>query len=246
MSSKLEELIAKLENNQPYTALTEAQIMEQANRRYQSVYDQKRLSAQQSYESDDAALVRELAGLQGSYDRERAQSRADTQSAYSQAERHSLSRGMQRSSYNSATLSGIRIAGNEALREIDRQQTEQESEIGEKRTLLSRQLSSLLSQYDADQQSDVLAYADELTAREHERTVASQATRNELAMKIYEYQHELEKEAAEQSRWEAEFKAKYATPQKTSGSKKSKTKKKTVTVLGGSATLGRRTTVMLR
>ena len=248
MSTKLEQLIAKLEGNTPYKALTEEEIMEQANRRYQSTYDQKRQSAQQSYETSDAALARELSGLQGSYDRERAESRAQTAGTYSQANRQSLTRGMQRSSYNNATLANISLAGDEALRGIDMRQTGHETEIGEKRTLLSQQLATQLSQLDTDQRNDVLAYADELSAREYDRTVASQNTQNELALKIYEYQHQLEVEAAEQARWEAEFNAKYGG-KKTSGggggggggSKKSK-----VTVLGGSAVTGRKTTAMLK
>ena len=53
------------------------------------------------------------------------------------------------------------------------------------------------------------ADADELAAREYDRTAASQKTQNELAMKIYEYQHQLEQEAAEAARWERLFRAKY-------------------------------------
>lgn len=224
MASTLENLIAQLQGTQPYQPLTDEQIRQQAAQRYQNVYDQKRLSAQQNYENDDAALARELSGLQKSYDLQRASSAAQTRHTYSQADRHALSRGMQRSSYNEGTLANIDLAGDEALRQIDQAQTDKETEIGEKRTLLSTQLSQTLRQLDSDQQSEELAYADELAAREYERRVASQNTANQLAMKLYEYQHQLEQEAIEQARWKAEFNARYGdggSSGRSGGSRKS-------------------------
>lgn len=108
MSASLDELIAKLAQSQTeYTPLTRSQMQEQVKRRYQSLYDQKRLDTRQQYETDDAALVRQLAEIQESYDRQRAQSDQTYREAGAQAERQALSRGMQRSSYNSATLAGI-------------------------------------------------------------------------------------------------------------------------------------------
>ena len=217
MASTLEKLIEQLQGNDVYQPLSQEEIQKQAAQRYQSVYDQKRRSAQQTYETEDAALARELSGLQKSYDEQRASASAQTKNAYSQADRHALSRGMQRSSYNESTLANIDLAGNAAQREIDEAQTAHEAQIGEKRTLLTRQLSDTLSQLNASQQSDELAYADELSAREYERGATSRQNASELAMKLYEYQHELEQEAAEQARWQAEFDAKYGGGSGSSG-----------------------------
>ena len=224
MAATLEALIAQLNETRPYQAMTQEQIKTEATQRYQSLYDQKRLSAQQSYETSDAALVRQLDGLASSYDRQRDESRAQTRRTYAQANRQALSRGMQRSSYNNASLANINLAGDEALSAISRAQTAQEGDIGQQRTLLSQQLAQQLRQYDADQLNDVLAYMDTLEAREYERSTQSLNARNELAMKIYEYQHELEQEAIEQARWEAEFKAKYSSgsSKKKSGSSSGK------------------------
>lgn len=217
MASTLEKLIAQLEGNETYTPLSQEEIQAQAARRYQSVYDQKRLSAQQSYETQDAALARELSGLQKSYDEQRASAKAQTKATYSQADRHALSRGMQRSSYNESALANISLAGDAAQREIHQAQTEHEAQIGEKRTLLSSQLSQTLRQLAADQRSDELAYADELTAREYDRAAASRENANQLALKLYEYQHQLDEEAAEQARWQAEFNARYGDGSASSG-----------------------------
>lgn len=217
MASTLENLIAQMQNGDPYQPLTQEEIQKQAAQRYQGLYDQKRQNAQQSWEAEDAALARELSGLQKRYDEQRASASAQTKAAYSQADRHALSRGMQRSSYNESTLANIDLAGNAAQREIDQAQTDHEAQIGEKRTLLTRQLSDTISQLNASQQSDELAYADELAAREYDRGVASRQEANELVMKIYEYQHQLELENAEQARWQAEFNARYGDGSGSSG-----------------------------
>lgn len=210
MASTLEELIAKI-NTEPYRPMTREEMEAAANRRYQAVYDQKRQSAQDVWEASDQALVRELSALADSYASRRAQSEAQTESAYRQADRQALGRGMQRSSYHEATLSNIDLAGNAALEALGREQASQEADVEEERSLLSRQLSQQLAGFNAQQQSDTLGYLDELEAREYDRAVQSTRTSNELAMKIYEYQHELEKEAAEQARWQAEFNAKYGS-----------------------------------
>ena len=52
----LEEYIAQLQSsNQGYTPLTEAQIESKAKNRYQTLYDQNRLSAQQTYDAEKLA-----------------------------------------------------------------------------------------------------------------------------------------------------------------------------------------------
>ena len=222
MAQTLEQLLNQMSGYQPYQPLSGEEIQQQAARRYQSEYDQKRLSAQQSWENEDASLARELSELGQNYDRQRASALEQTRSTYAQADRHALSRGMQRSSYNKDTLANIHLAGDAAQREIDRSQAQEEAQIGEKRTALSRQLSQTLAQLDENQRSDERAYADELAAREYDRSVESRNAYNQLAMKLYEYQHELEEEAAEQARWQAEFQAKYGTAQSSGGTKRTK------------------------
>ena len=209
MASSLEQLMNQLHAYQPYEAMTQEEMNEAAENRYRALYDQKRLSAQQAYEQSDAARERELASLQDTYSRERGRSASQTEAIYRQAGRQALSRGMQRSSYHNANLTNIHLAGEAAQQEISREQAEAESDVNEQRSLLSRQLAAQIAGYDAQQRTDVLGYLDELAAREYDRTVQSQNTHTQLAMKLYEYQHQLEVEAAEQARWQAEFNAKY-------------------------------------
>ena len=218
MTKALEQLIGEMEKQKPYQPLSGEAIRTQAQNRYQSVYDQKRLDARQAYETGDAALARELSGLQKTYDEQRRAAAAQTKDTYSQADRHALSRGMQRSSYNEANLTGICLAGDAAQRDIDEAQAQQESAIGEKRTLLSQQLAQTISSLNAAQKNDELSYTDELTKQERQREQESQSSFRQLALQLYEYQHQLEQEAEEQARWQAEFRAKYGDQTATASS----------------------------
>ena len=169
----------------------------QAMKRYQSAYDQRRLTAKQAYATADASLARELAGLQDAYDQQRKQSASATAQAYSQTDRQALARGMQRSSYTGATLGNISLSGIADQRRIDEEQTKQESGIASQRTLLSTQLAQQLRQYDTDQQNDALAYADQLR---REQQQAQQQYRMQLLQMKMEY-----------DMWKAEFNAKYGS-----------------------------------
>lgn len=210
MATTLEDLITKLnQNSSTYTPLTAEQMQEQAENRYASMYGQKRLTAQQQYDSNDLALEQQLAGLQSTYDKQREESLKNYNQSYSQADRHALSRGMQRSSYNNATLANISLEGQKAQQAINDTQAQQEGNIGEQRRQLSQQLAAQLAEYDTAQQQDILAYVDELEAREYERSRANTETQNQLAMAIYEYQHQLEREGVEDAQWQAQFNAQY-------------------------------------
>lgn len=220
MAKSLEELIAQIQKNQQaYTPLTQQQMQEQATNRYKAVYDQKKLTAQQTYDTSDQALAQQLAGLQATYDKQREQSRENTALTYSAADRQALSRGMQRSSYNNATLANINLKGNEELQSISDTQAAQEKNIGEQRTLLAQQLANQLAQYDEAQQAEILAYMDELSAREYDRAQNA----NQLAMQLYEYQFQQEQAAQEQANWEKQYNAQYggSSGGSSSGSRKS-------------------------
>lgn len=193
----LDELIAKLAENSGYTALPEEERKKQAQNRYQSAYDQNRLTAQQQHDINALALSQQLNDLQAMYDTQREQSAKNYQQTAAAADRQSLSRGMQRSSYNNATLANIGIKGNEAQQAISKNQEGSEKNIGEQKTLLTNQLAAQLAQYDKSQLADQLSYQDELESRDYDRTKSSQDTQNQLATQIYEYQLE----ALDKNRW---------------------------------------------
>lgn len=207
----LDELIKKLEANNAsaYTPLTQQQMQQQAANRYSGLYDQKRLSAQQQYDTADQVLAQQLAGLDDQYKKQLEQSTKNYEGTYRAADRQALGRGMQRSSYNSATLANINLKGAEAQQAIRDTQAAQAKNIGEQRRLLAQQLGDTLAGYDAAQQSDMLAYLDELEAREYDRQRADTAMRNDLAMNLYQYQFQKEQADQEQANWQATFDAQY-------------------------------------
>lgn len=209
--ASLDDLIKKLEANnaQRYTPLTADQIRQQAATRYDGMYGQKRLSAQQQYDLSDQALSQQLAGLDDQYKKQLEQSAKNYEGAYRTADRQSLGRGMQRSSYNSATLANINLQGAEAQQAIRDTQAAQAKSIGEQRALLKNQLGDTLANLDAAQQSDILAYIDELEAREYDRLRDDTAMQNEIAMNLYQYQFQKEQADREQANWQAQFDAQY-------------------------------------
>ena len=185
-SSILANYIAQLQaNSKPYTALTEKQIEEQANRRYQALYDQNRLSAQQQYDATKLARDQALATQLDQYALQQEQSRQNYQRAQADAVRSALGRGMQRSSYIGATVGNIGVKGNEAQQAILKNQEGTVRNYAEQNALAAQQLAAQLAQYDKSQLADQLAYQDELAAREYDRGLAAADRINQIAGDIY-------------------------------------------------------------
>ena len=225
-SKTLEELIASMQK-QSYTPLTQEQMQTQSSNRYSGVYDQKRLSANQAYQTSDQALAQQLADLQSGYAKQREEAIEGYRQVRADADRQSLKRGMQRSSYNNAVLANIDIKGQEALQDIADEQAGKEKAIGDQRTLNAQQLATQLASYDAQQKADELAYMDQLEAREYDRLFNSQNAQNALALDIHnaqfnkeqadqtqqnwqtQFDYQKEQDALAQSNWEREFDARY-------------------------------------
>lgn len=211
MATPLDKLLEQMNSQKAnaYTPLTDEQIKQKAQTRYDGTYGQKKLSAQQQFDMSDQALAQQLAGLDAQYAKQLEQSAKNYEGTYRAADRQSLGRGMQRSSYNSATLANINLEGAKAQQAIRDNQAAQAKNIGEQRVLLKNQLGDTLANLDAAQQSDMLAYMDELEAREYDRLMSDTQYRNQLAMQLYEYQFQKEQADQEQKNWQAQFDAQY-------------------------------------
>ncbi|MBO5502640.1 MAG: hypothetical protein J6A48_11530 [Clostridia bacterium] len=185
-SSILANYIAQLRANQnTYTPLTEAQMEAQAKRKYQSVYDQNRLSAQQQYDTAKLARDQALQTQLDQYALQREQSRENYQNAMADAVRSALGRGMQRSSYIGATVGNINLKGNEAQQAIMKNQEGTVRNYAEQSALAQNQLAAQMAQYDKNQLADQLAYQDELEQREYDRGLAAADRINQIAGDIY-------------------------------------------------------------
>lgn len=221
MASKLDEMIAQLENVQGYKPLTDAEIAGQAQGRYEEVYGQKRQSAQQSHAMGDDALARQLAALQAAYGQSQEKSGENYFGAAGRSNAYVQEHGMQRSNFRAATQGHIARMGEKAGQEIAASRERKERGVASQRELLADQLAAQLEQYGRAQASDTQAYRDELGAREYDRGADTNAQQQQLAMQIYEYRHQLEQEAEENGRWWAKLNAGRSGGQKTSPASKS-------------------------
>ena len=182
----LEEYIAQLQSsNQGYTPLTEAQIAQKAQNRYQGIYDQNRLSAQQTYDAEKLARDQALATQLEQYALQMDQSAKNYQNAQADAVRSALGRGMQRSSYLGATVGNIGIKGAEAQQAILKNQQGTVKNYAAQQQLATNQLAQQLAQYDKAQLADQLAYQDQLEEREYSRGQTAADRAAQIAGDIY-------------------------------------------------------------
>lgn len=185
----LEQYLAELrKTNTAYTPLTDRQIQKKAEQRYQSLYDQNRLSAQQTYDAERLAREQALATQLDQYALQLDQSAKNYRDAQASTIRSALGRGMQRSSYLGATVGNIGIKGNEAQQAILKNQEGTVRNYAAQQQLAATQLANQLAHYDKAQLADQLAYMDELEAREYERAQDATLRAAQIATDIYNAQ----------------------------------------------------------
>lgn len=173
-------------NRDTYTPRTDDELKQAAENRYASIYDQKKLTAQQNYATSDQAYQQQLKQLQDNLAMSQQEVYKDTQSNIAAANRYQVTRGMQRSSYGAANQAKLEAAGNANLANILRQYSTEASGIESNRTLLAQQLADTLAQYDIDYLNDINAYIDEQQQLDYDRKVAADQYANELALQLFE------------------------------------------------------------
>ncbi|MDO4355821.1 MAG: hypothetical protein Q4E13_04845 [Clostridia bacterium] len=201
MAMTLEELTRALLEERAYASMSEEEMQRLAQNRYASTYASQKLGAQQRYETGDSALQAEMEGLAEDYRGQVSAAQQQTALARSNADRTALSRGMQRSSYNNATMANIDLAGAQTVAGLHAQEAAQRQNLQAQRTLLASQLAKQLTQYDEGYASDVAAYVDELRMKNAEQAWKAQESRNEILMALYEYgvEEQLRQQAARSS-----------------------------------------------
>ena len=173
-----------------YTPKTAAEIQAQATAEYQSYYNQLILAARQQAQQQDQLYQQQKSGLAKTYDAQRDSSKKEYTSAYSQSGRESLSRGMQRSTFNNQTLSNINTKASEAQQTIADAQAAAESNIEADRSTLSSQLSAQIMQYNASQAADIQKRIAEINTEEYQKSqdeIANQLARDQLNEQIREF-----------------------------------------------------------
>ena len=205
MSDTLKRLLEQYNSTPTYTPKSAEQIRAQAENEIGHHYDQLRLSATQAQNRSDLALQQQQANLARSYEKQREASAAQYADAYSQTDRHMLSRGMQRSSYAAQTLANLRQAGVEAQDAIYDQQVSAEADVGAQRAQLAMQLAEQLGQYDASEAADILNRIRELEEQDYALGQDSAQQQNSLAAQIYQMMYQEQRDAVGDQQWQAEF-----------------------------------------
>jgi hypothetical protein len=153
-----------------YLAKTAEAIQSQAATEYQSYYDQLKLAAQQQTGTQDLLYQQQKSGLGTTYGTQVTASQKEYANTYSQAARETLSRGMQRSTYNNQTLANVNTKAAEAKQTIYDAQAAAESNIEAQRTSLASQLAAQIMQYDASQAADIQKRIAEIGTEEYQKT----------------------------------------------------------------------------
>lgn len=205
MSDTLKRLLDQYNSTPTYTPKSAEQIRAQAESEIGHHYDQLRLSATQAQNRSDLALQQQQANLARSYEKQREASAAQYADAYSQTDRHMLTRGMQRSSYAAQTLANLRQAGVEAQDAIYDQQVAAEADVGAQRAQLAMQLAEQLGQYDASEAADILNRIRELEEQDYALGQDSAQQQNSLAAQIYQMMYQEQRDAVADKQWQAEF-----------------------------------------
>ena len=187
----VDELAESLSASQ-FTPKTDAELRAQAETMYKNQRDQAILSAQQSHDSSVAALNSQLAALDTAYARQAEQQKRATAASRANADRQSLSRGMQRSSYNNATLANIDLAGEKALAQIAQNQTNDVNSVNSQISQLQQQLQQNISSANSSFENSVLAKLAELQADQYSKQQTAQATNNDILMQLYQLQKSAE------------------------------------------------------
>ena len=180
----IEELAAALEKFN-YTPRTEAERRAQSENLYRTQLEQALRNAQQTYEESDLALANQLIGLDTGYDRQRQSQEEAIRSAISQADRHALSRGMQRSTYNNATLANLQNKGNEALARIEENRANDRAGVEAQRAQLSRNLARAREGANADFQNQVLAEMQRMADEDYQRRLTADQNNNNTQLQLY-------------------------------------------------------------
>lgn len=177
-----------------YTPRTDEELRTVAENKYNSLYNQKTLAAQQSYDTTANSIQNQLNALATSYNKNVRDTTANIKSALSSQSNSALKRGMGRSSYNLATMGGIQSSGVQTLADLLQSKSDSENELNSNLTLAAQQLAETLAGYQVDKESDILSYMDELRDTDYERQQTALAnkqsaldTQNELIQWLANY-----------------------------------------------------------
>ena len=182
----VDELASSL-NQDLYTPRTDEELQSAAEKKYQTIYNQQKQTAQQRYETTDLAYKNQLKALEDTLAQDQMALAKSTADSIASQNRYMTTRGMQRSSYGAANQARIQSVGQNNLTALLKQYATDAAGIESNRTLLAQQLADSLAQYDIDYLNDVQAYIEDQKQIDYEREQAALKNQNDVLMALFEY-----------------------------------------------------------
>ncbi len=215
-------LAKRLKAAMPTTAQrSEEALAAAAANKYEPIYNAEVQSARQTQQQNDLSLSQRIERLLPEFDRNAESIQQNTAAALSTQNRQTLSRGMQRSSYNQAALGNIQGAGIAALGRNDRERTTQVDQINAQRSQLERQLAQTLGRLETDKAKNIAGYTDEMRQQDLKNALDGYDVLQKLELALADMAYKQDRANAADSQWRMTYDAKYAK-KATGGSKASK------------------------
>lgn len=170
-----------------YTPRTDEQLRTEAQNKYASTLNQKKLAAQQSYETNDQIYQQQLQTLADDLTLGQQQITKNTADSAAAADRYSVTRGMARASFSVANKARIQNEGVNNLANLMKQYSTNVSGVQNKRTQLAQQLADTLAQYEVENVNNINTYIDEQKKLDYDRKVAADKAYNDVQMALYQY-----------------------------------------------------------
>lgn len=163
---------------------TDAQIKQMALNRYLPEYNAQVQGAKDTFNATKNSLQNQLAELNLQHTRNSEALGQQTANAYASANRQSLSRGMQRSSYNNANLNNINLQGVAQQNKLNETHGLALNDINSKMALGEKSLADTLARLANDKQYKIGAYEDELRDKMNQQLFAETQAYNSDLMNL--------------------------------------------------------------
>ena len=170
-----------------YTPRTDEQLRAEAQNKYAATYNQKKLAAQQSYDTNDQMYQQQLTSLADDLKNSQQEVIKSTADSVASANRYNVTRGMARASFATANNARIQNQGIGNLAKLQNQYSSNVGSIQAKRTQLAQQLADTLAQYEVDNVNNVNTYIDQQKQLDYDRKVAADKAYNDIQMALYQY-----------------------------------------------------------
>jgi len=203
-----EELAGYLTSQMPqWNQRDEAALRAAAENKYTPIYNSQVEGANQQQQQSDLALAQQIERLMPAYQRQVEDINASTARGQSTQNRQALSRGMQRSSFNNATLGNIANAGTKQVSLAGEQLAQNTNQINAQRTQLAQQLAQTLNRLGTDKQMNIAGYMDDSRQQDFTNAMGGFDALSAFQLELARQQYQRDALAQDQAQFEATMNA---------------------------------------